>query len=92
MIRPVKTESRIAFGEDREGAGPMKRVRTFDFAPTVPLWAALQTIRAALEDEGLALSDANTFGDRSYSTLVTVDGRAYRRVSIPTTRILGSGS
>jgi len=63
------------------------RVRTFDFDADVPLWSALRTIAAALDDEGLALSDANTTKDRPYSVRVTEGGRTIRRVFVPPSRI-----
>ena len=67
------------------------RVRMFDFDWRVPLWSAYDVIAAALDDEGLALSDANTRGDSAYSVMVTVDGRAVRRVIVPPTRIVRRG-
>lgn len=66
----------------------MTRVRTFDFAPNTPLWSALATIRAALDDEGLALSDANTAKDRPYAVRLVEDGRSVKRVFVPPSRIL----
>jgi len=63
------------------------KVRTFDFGQYVTLGEALRTIRAALDDEGLVLSDANTTGDRPYSVRMTVDGQPTKRVFVPASRI-----
>jgi hypothetical protein len=62
--------------------------RTFDFDPDVRLADALSTIRAALDDEGLVLSDANTAKDRPYAVRLTEDGRTVKRVFVPASRSL----
>jgi len=65
-----------------------RTTRMFDFDPATGWGDALRTIRAALDDEGLALSDSNTTGDRVTSVLTTVDGRRVKRMVVPPTRIV----
>jgi hypothetical protein len=81
------TERHHTAEEPTEPAVARKRARTFDFDPTVGYGDAVATIRAALDDEGLELSAANTTGDRVASVLTVVDGRSVRRMIVPPTRI-----
>lgn len=64
--------------------GTGKHVRWFDFDRPCDLGTALRTIRAALEDEGMTLSDANT-PDRPVG--LALDARTFR-VVVPLTRIV----
>lgn len=57
----------------------MTAVRTFDFPPATRLWEAMPVIVAALDDEGLRLTDGPAV------TSVLVDG--VKRVIVPMHRI-----
>lgn len=58
--------------------------RVFDFEPTTQLFEAIRAIQAALEDEGLTLTDSDN-GTASRITSVLVDG--FKRVIVPAHRI-----
>ena len=62
------------------------RVRIFTFDGKIALWEAIAVVKAALDDEGLALSDANTTGDRPYAVWFPQDRQT--RVMVPPTRIV----
>lgn len=61
----------------------MKTQRHFDFPRDIYYLDALRVVRAALDDEGLVLSSANTTHDRCRSVL-TQDAL---RVIVPLSRI-----
>lgn len=62
----------------------MAERRRFIFDPDVPLYAAIRAIVAALDDEGLALTQSDN-GSGSDITSVLVDGR--KVVFVPEHRI-----
>ena len=67
----------------------MNRRRTFDFPGRVDQLDALRVVRAALEDEGLTLSCANTRGDRPHSVLVNDPALGLvTRLIVPGSRIV----
>lgn len=63
--------------------------RTFDFPGRVDLRDVMGVVRAALEDEGLTISPANTRGDQPRAILVDDPGLGQvTRVILPPTRIV----
>ena len=63
----------------------MKGVRTFDFPVSTPMAEAIRGIVAALDDEGLRLTDSDN-GTASRITSVVTDG--VKLVIVPAHRIL----